>query len=116
MWILPELLNDPRYLHSYNYAWNNPVNLVDPYGLIVPGDPDPSDEIALMLLIRKILSNVPWDKVIQVVKETLKNPCTKQIIRKFIYEGKTLVVLHEIWKLVNGVWQLIHRDFKGPFP
>ncbi len=40
----------------YGYVLNDPVNLVDPTGLIIPGDPDPSDEILIFLALQKFIA------------------------------------------------------------
>jgi len=98
-------------LNLYNYVGSNPMNWVDPSGLIVPGDPDPSDEI-----ICEIAKRIPWDKVAQIVKNEWEYLDVRGLIRKIQLDGRTVAVFHEIWKKVGNVWQLIHRDFKGPWP
>jgi hypothetical protein len=42
LWLVPYLVSLPNYLHPYVYVANNPVNLVDPSGLLLgslPGSP-----------------------------------------------------------------------------
>jgi hypothetical protein len=40
-------------VNQYVYVKNRPVNYPDPYGLIIPGDPDPTDEILLIAAAAK---------------------------------------------------------------
>jgi uncharacterized protein RhaS with RHS repeats len=48
----------------YAAVLNNPINNIDPTGLIVPGDPDPSDEIAIAMAIKKV-----WPIIKKVAKD-----------------------------------------------
>ncbi|MEW6096422.1 MAG: RHS repeat-associated core domain-containing protein, partial [bacterium] len=47
--ILPFMLETPQGLHSYLYSLNNPVNLIDPYGL----HGLPSDKLCVLIPDRK---------------------------------------------------------------
>ena len=102
-------------VNFFLYVGQNPINFTDPSGLIIPGDPDPSDEIAICYLVKEAVKRIPWQKVTEVVKETLKRSDIKQIIRKFKLDDKTVGVFHEIWEKTKEGWEIIHRDFKGPW-
>jgi len=50
-------------INLYPYTFNSPINFTDPSGLIVPGDPDPSDEIAILLILKKVATKgIRWVK------------------------------------------------------
>ena len=71
----------------YEYVESDPLSFVDPTGKIIPGDPDPSDEIAIFLVCRWVCKRVllPCGKwTIKKVKKCFrkKKPKKKQKDRK----------------------------------
>ena len=44
---------DSGSLGLYEYAQSKPIDFADPFGLIIPGDPDPTDEIIIAMLLKK---------------------------------------------------------------
>lgn len=44
----------PEGSNLYAYVLNNPVRWNDPEGLIIPGDPDPTDEILIIIACKRL--------------------------------------------------------------
>ena len=91
-------------VNLYGYVMNDPVNLIDPDGLIVWGDPDPTDEILTAIAIRYVIT--------QCAKQTIKIRALRVLQRKAL-KGLRKQLHEHMKKLRNYKKDPYAHDNKG---